>query len=180
MIVAERNRLRRATGTVRGSIEAHIIWLTGAQGEVDEELSELLSKNALYQGKDELLKSTPGIGDVTAFTLIAELPELGNLSRNKLSALVGVAPLNRDSGLYRGRRSIWGGRRNVRAVLYMATIVATRHNPVIKAFYERLVDKGKPKKVALTACMHKLLVILNSMVKHNTRWGEHIDRRRVA
>ena len=119
----------------------------------------------------EVLTSTPGVGPITTCTLLAELPELGHLNRKQIAALVGVAPLNNDSGQHRGRRTIWGGRAAVRSTLYMATLTAVRHNPVIKAFYERLLQAGKPKKVALTAAMHKLLTILNTMVKHNSLWN---------
>ena len=120
--------------------------------------------------QSSLLRSVPGVGPVLTTTLIAELPELGSLSRQEVAALVGVAPLNRDSGSLRGRRTVWGGRRRVRTALYMATLVAARHNPVIRSFYERLCTAGKAKKVALTACMRKLLTILNAMAKHDATW----------
>jgi len=127
-----------------------------------------------YAPKDDLLRSAPGVGPVLATTLLAGLPELGTLTRQQIAALVGVAPLNRDSGTLRGRRRVWGGRAQVRTALYMAALTATRYNPVIRAFYARLCAAGKAKKVALTACMRKLLTILNSMVKHRTRWQEHV------
>jgi transposase len=127
-----------------------------------------------YAPKDDLLRSAPGVGPVLATTLLAGLPELGTLTRQQIAALVGVAPLNRDTGTLRGRRRVWGGRAQVRTALYMAALTATRYNPVIRAFYARLCAAGKAKKVALTACMRKLLTILNSMVKHRTRWQEHV------
>ncbi len=122
----------------------------------------------------DLLTSVPGVGEVVAVTLITSLPELGTISHKSISYLVGVAPLNKDSGKSRGKRKIWGGRAKIRCVLYMATLVAVRFNPVIKAFYERLVSKGKLKKVALTACMHKLLIVLNAMMKNNQAWKSQI------
>ena len=124
----------------------------------------------LWREKEDLLTSVKGIGKVTMMTLVADLPELGTLSRQQIAALAGVAPINRDSGAYRGQRRVWGGRAPVRAALYMAALVASRHNPVIRAFYQRLVAAGKPKKVALVACMRKLLTILNAMLKHKTPW----------
>ncbi len=125
--------------------------------------------------KENLLRSVPGVGPVLTVTLLAGLPELGRLDRREIAALVGVAPFNRDSGTLRGKRTVWGGRSSVRATLYMATLVATRHNSVIRAFYQRLLEAGKPKKVALTACMRKLLTILNAMLKHNRSWNSNLD-----
>ena len=124
-----------------------------------------------WREKDELFRSVPGVGKVLSVTLMAYMPELGQLNRKEIAALAGVAPFNRDSGLMRGRRSVWGGRANVRAALYMGALVATRHNPVIRAFYKRLRENGKKPKVALTACMRKLLVILNTMVREGTHWN---------
>ena len=124
----------------------------------------------LYQAKADLLRSVPGVGPVTALTLLATLPELGHLSRHQIAALVGVAPMNRDSGTMRGKRMVWGGRAPVRAVLYMATLIGRQHNPVLRVFYERLRASGKPFKVAVTACMRKLLTILNAMLRQNRRW----------
>ena len=137
---------------------------------MDRELARLIQANPVWRARDELLRSVPGVGNVTARLFVANLPELGRLNRKQIAALVGVAPHNRDSGSYRGKRSVWGGRAPVRAGLYMATLVATRHNAVIRAFYARLCAAGKPKKVALTACMRKLLTILNSMLHTQSTW----------
>jgi transposase len=171
MSVAERQRLGSALPAVRVRIETHIAWLDQERAEVDRELGRRLQESILWQEKDRVLRSVPGVGPVLATTLIADLPELGELNRKEIAALVGVAPLNRDSGSLRGRRTVWGGRGRVRTALYMATLVATRHNPVLRSFYERLCATGKAKKVALTACMHKLLTILNAMVKHDAVWS---------
>lgn len=130
----------------------------------------MLGQSPIWRAKEDLLRSVPGIGPVSSSTLLAGLPELGTLNRRQIAALVGVAPFNRDSGRLRGKRTVWGGRARVRAALYMATLVATRFNPLIRAFYRRLCAAGKPKKVALTACIRKLLVILNAMLKHGTHW----------
>ena len=170
MIVAEKNRLYRAGEPVRRNIQRHIAWLQKELKELDNDLGEMIRQSPLWRIRDDLLRSVPGVGQVLSVTLLAELPELGSLDSKKIASLVGVAPLNRDSGTMRGRRSVWGGRARIRRVLYMATLVATRRNPVIKAFYDRLCAAGKAKKTAITACMRKLLVILNSMVKHGTHW----------
>jgi transposase len=170
MLTAEKNRLGTALPQVRSMLKAHIAWLQGQLAEIDKELGSTIQQSPLWREKDNLLQSTPGVGPVLSITLLAELPELGTLNRQQIAALVGVAPLNRDSGTLRGKRTIWGGRARVRATLYMATLVATRFNPVIKAFYQRLCGAGKAKKVALTACMRKLLTILNAMLKHHTPW----------
>ena len=171
MLTQERNRLRTATAQVRPHLESHILWLQHSMDELDKEMAQWLASRPDWQAKDDLLRSTPGVGPVLSSTLLAELPELGELHRGQIAALVGVAPFNRDSGSLRGKRSVWGGRRQVRTPLYMATLVATRHNPAIKQFYSRLCHAGKPKKVALTACMRKLVIILNSMLKHNQSWN---------
>lgn len=170
MITAERNRLHRAHGPLHEQIRAHIIWLEGSLSDMDSELKRFIEGSPLWREKDNLLKSVPGIGPVLSSTLVADLPELGTLNRKQIAALVGVAPFNRDSGKMRGKRSCWGGRANVRATLYMATLVATRCNPVISSFYQRLCAAGKAKKAAITACMHKLLTIVNAMIKHNSTW----------
>jgi transposase len=150
--------------------------LERALSEIDNQLHHTLRKSPVWREKEELLKSVPGIGPVASLTLLAELPELGSLSRKQIAALVGVAPLNRDSGSYRGQRRVWGGRGRVRAALYMATLVATRYNPCIRAFYAQLCAAGKAKKLALTACMRKLLTILNAMLRDGTYWDEHPHR----
>lgn len=171
MITAETNRLRGTPKALKKRIEAHIAWLQKELADTDRELKELIGKDPIWRDKDTLLQSTPGVGPTLSATLIAQLPELGTLNRRKIAALVGVAPLNRDSGIMRGRRAIWGGRGHIRAVLYMATLAATRYNPVIRDFYTRLCSAGKTKKVALTACMRKLLTILNAMLKHHAPWS---------
>ncbi len=173
MLTAEKNRLQRATLSVRRDIKRHINWLEKSLVDIDDELKESIVKSPIWRRKVKVLKSAPGIGPISSMTLVAELPELGSLNRKQIAALVGVAPFNRDSGMMRGKRTIWGGRARVRAVLYMAALTASRHNLVIRPFYQRLCAAGKPKKVALTACMRKLLTILNAMVKHATPWQPH-------
>lgn len=170
MLTAERNHMAQATPWVRRRVARHIAVLQRQLVAVDRELARLIQANPVWRARDELLRSVPGVGNVTARLLVANLPELGQLNRKQIAALVGVAPHNRDSGSYRGKRSVWGGRAPVRASLYMAALVATRHNAVIKAFYARLCAAGKPKKVALTACMRKLLTILNSMLHTQSTW----------
>lgn len=170
MRTAEHNRLGGASGRLRADIQAHITWLDQRLVALDNDLDTMLRASPVWRERDELYRSVPGIGPVCARTLVLDLPELGTLSRQRIAALVGVAPFNRDSGTLRGRRTIWGGRATVRAVLYMSTLVAVKHNPVLKAFYVRLCAAGKAKKVALTACMRKLLTILNAMGKHQTPW----------
>jgi transposase len=170
MRTAEQNRLAGTSGRLQTDLEAHITWLNERLATLDDDIETLLRASPLWRENDDLLQSAPGIGPVCARTLLLELPELGTLNRRQIAALVGVAPLNRDSGTLRGRRTIWGGRAHVRTVLYMGTLVATRYNPRIKAFYERLLAAGKVKKVALTACMHKFLTILNARLKHRTPW----------
>lgn len=174
MRTAEQNSLGSATPSVRKEIQAHLTWLDRRLAALDEELGRTIRESPVWRTQDTLLQSAPGVGPVLARTLLASLPELGTLNRKQIAALVGVAPFNRDSGTKRGRRAIWGGRAVVRAALYMATVAASRCNPVIKAFYTRLLAAGKAKKVALTACMHKLLLILNAMVKHQTPWRENL------
>jgi transposase len=170
MLTAERNRLGSMKGKAHQDVQVHIEWLGKRLQELDGDLEQRIRKTPVWQERMNLLRSVPGIGNAISRVLLVGLPELGQLSARAISALVGLAPLNRDSGKMRGKRSIWGGRARVRAALYMAALVASRYNPVIKAFYERLVSKGKAKKVALTACMHKLVVILNAMVKTGTAW----------
>jgi transposase len=170
MRTTEQNRLGSAPRRLQADIQAHITWLNERLAALDDDLDTTLHASPVWREREELLRSVPGIGPVCARTLVLDLPELGTLSRRRLAALVGVAPLNRDSGTLRGSRTIWGGRAHVRATLYMSTLVAVRYNPVLKAFYERLRAVGKAAKVALTACMRKVLTILNAMVKHQKRW----------
>jgi transposase len=170
MLTAERRRLQAAPQPIRADIQAHITWLTRRLARTDDDVAAAIHASPLWRATDEILRSTPGVGPILARTLVAEVPELGLLNRQEIAALIGVAPLNRDSGTLRGKRAVWGGRAHVRAVLYMSTLSAVRHNPVLKAFYERLRAVGKAPKVALTACMRKLLTILNAMLKHHTRW----------
>jgi transposase len=170
MRTAEHNRLGSAPRRLQADIEAHITWLDARLAALDDDLDTTLRASSVWREQEELLRSVPGIGPVCARTLVLDLPELGTLTRQRLAALVGVAPFHRDSGTMRGTRSVWGGRAHVRTTLYMSTLVAVRYNPVLKRFYERLCAAGKAKKVALTACMRKLLTILNAMVKHHTPW----------
>lgn len=172
MQTAEQQRLRQARGAARTSIEAHLVWLRGELADLERQLSEAVAASALWQATVTLLCSAPGIGRVVATTLVADLPELGRLSRQEVAALVGVAPLNRDSGRLRGRRGTWGGRAAVRAALYMATVTAIRWNPAIRAFHARLRAAGKAPKVALTACMRKLLTVLNAMIRDRQPWTD--------
>jgi transposase len=171
MLTAEKNRRgSAATDTVRDEINKHIDWLQDRIAELDEQLQALLKSSSLWQVKNDLLQSVPGIGPVVSFSMLADLPELGTLNRQQISKLVGVAPLNCDSGQQRGTRHIYGGRARVRSMLYMAALTATRYNPVIKQFYQRLLAKHKPFKVAITACMRKLLAIINVMVRDGASW----------
>jgi len=170
MLTAEKNRHHQAVGRVRTLIEAHITWLQAALDELNQDLDQALQSSPLWREREELLRSVPGVGPILSFTLLADLPELGRLTHKQLATLVGVAPLNRDSGTARGKRLIWGGRARVRSALYMSALSAVRYNPVLRAFWTRLREQGKPPKVALVACMHKLLTILNAMVKHQTPW----------
>lgn len=174
MLTAERLRLTLADGAVRANIAAHIRWLEQRVQESNTDLHQQLKASPLWRATEQLLRSVPGIGPTTAAVLIAELPELGHLTRRQLAALVGVAPFNHDSGAYRGIRITWGGRATVRGALYMATLVATRHNAVLRAFYQRLRAAGKPPKLALIATMRKLLTILNAIVKTARPWTEAI------
>ena len=170
MRVAEKQRRQRALPIVRKRIDRVLAVWEEELTELDKDLGDRLRRSPLWLEGEELLRSVPGVGPNLTFTLLADLPELGSLNRRQVAALVGVAPLNRDSGTLRGKRTVWGGRATVRAALYMATLVATRHNQTIKAFYQHLVALGKPKKVALVACVRKLLTILNTMLKHRTPW----------
>lgn len=174
MLVAERNRLRRADRAVRAGIEAHIAFLEGQRAAAERAVAEAVEGSALWRERDDLLRSVPGVGPVVSATLLAELPELGRLTGKEVSALVGVAPLARDSGTLRGRRTTWGGRSAVRSALYMAALVASRRNPALRAFYDRLVGRGKAPKVALVAVMRKLVVTLNAMVRDGRQWDENL------
>ena len=171
MLVAERNRRHAAEPLMHGRIDAHLRWLEEALAEIEGELDGAVRDSAVWRAKEELLRSVPGVGPVSARTLLAELPELGSLTRRQAAALVGVAPFSRDSGAMRGRRTVWGGRATLRACLYMAAVAAARgSNPAIAGFYRRLRAAGKPAKLALTACMRKLVVTLNAMLRANAAW----------
>ena len=172
MLTMEKNRLEKSPPAGSEDIRDHIYYLTEALKKIDKDISRSIRKSPLWKEKETILMSMPGIGPVISCTLVAALPELGTLNRKAIAALVGLAPFNRDSGAYRGRRTIWGGRSHVRAVLYMGTISAIKFNPAISAFYKRLIDAGKAKKLAITACMRKLLTILNTMMKNKTPWIE--------
>ena len=171
MIASEKSRLKAARQKlIKQDIQDHIDWLQKRIHETDKELMRAIDDNPVLQEKAKLLRSTPGVGPTTTAALLIQLSELGTLNRHEVAALAGVAPLNRDSGRMRGKRTVWGGRASVRGILYMSALVATRYNPVINAFYQRLCAEGKAKKVAIIACMRKLLIILNSMIKHKTLW----------
>ena len=170
MRAAESNRLTTAVESVRGDIREHLRYLDKRIKELDRELHDRLRTSPLWRDKEDLLRSIPGVGPVLSATLLVDVPELGGTSHKQLAALIGLAPLNRDSGRWRGKRSIWGGRANVRAVLYMATVTAVRLNPIVKVLYQRLLAAGKPPKVAITACMHKLLRICNAIIRHHSAW----------
>jgi transposase len=170
MIVAETNRLNAATRRNRRDIQAHIRWLQKRQDQIDDEIKRNIKNSPLWRTTDQILQSASGVGPATSSTLISCVPELGQLNGKKIACLIGVAPLNRDSGRFKGRRMIWGGRAQVRAVLYMSTLSAIRFNPIIRQFYQRLKEAGKCFKVAMVACMRKLLIILNAMVRNQTKW----------
>ena len=172
MLVSEKNRLGTDIGAVSPRIEAHIAWLEQELSDLDKGLRPTLRQSPVWREQDDLLRTVPGVGPQLSLTLLAHLPELGTLDRKQIAALVGVAPYNRDSGTLRGKRAVWGGRSRVRAVLYMGALVASRHNPAIGDFYQRLLAAGKPKKVALVASMRKLLVMLNAMLKHGYPWRD--------
>ena len=170
MITAERNRLHTALPAARPSIREHIRWLQREKERIESKLQRHIDQNLTLRRKFKIMCSAKGVGPATSFSLLSDLPELGKVNRKEIAASVGVAPFNRDSGRWRGKRTTWGGRASVRSALYMAALSASRHNPVIRAFYERLLEAGKPKKVALTACIRKPLVILNAMIKNGTMW----------
>ncbi len=176
MMVAEKNRSHMAAPSVAKGIAKHVRWLERELAGVDDDLTDAIRESAAWRAKDDLLRAVPGVGRVLATTLLADLPELGRLDRREIAARVGVAPLNRDSGTHRGDRSVWGGRATVRTALYgevpspMGALAAVRSNPPVQALYERLVAAGKPKKVALVACMRKLLVTCNAVIRDGAAW----------
>ena len=176
MITAEKNRCSTAPPLIKEYIRQNIAQLVQQREALEAELEQRMRENPAWHAKAGLLESAPGVGPVTSSSLVSCLPELGTLNRKAIAALVGIAPLNSDSGKFRGKRKVWGGRADVRAVLYMATLTATRCNPCIREFYNRLLDAGKPKKVALTACMRKLLTILNAMTNQGTPWDPALAR----
>lgn len=176
MLTAERNRLAHAVPAVARDLRQHIHWLERRLRDLDRDLDDQIHHSPVWRTKDDLLQSTPGVGPVLSRTLLGTVPELGTLTHKQIAALVGVAPFARDSGAWRGRRRVTGGRAPARAALYMGALAATRCNPTIRVFYQRLVAAGKPKKVALTACMHKLLIILNAMVRSNTVWRSPVGQ----
>jgi len=171
MLVMEKNRLSLAFGSIRDDIVKNIEWLEERLDEINTRLGQAVRTSPIWREQDDLLRSVPGVGAVLSTALLASLPELGKLDRRSIAALVGVAPMNCDSGKFRGKRRVWGGRANLRAILYMAIMTAIRFNPVISKFYKRLVDAGKPHKVAATASMRKLLTILNTMVRTGQPWA---------
>lgn len=171
MLTSEKNRLGTAPESTQERISDHIVWLQEERDELDKEIDQFINQTPIFRQKQEILQSTPGIGAVTSAMLIADLPELGQLSRQKIAALVGVAPFNNDSGPRRGRRRVKGGRVAIRSTLYMATLSSIQYNTLIQSFYQRLVKRGKEKKVAIVACMRKLLTILNAMIRDNNVWN---------
>jgi transposase len=171
MLTAEKNRLHQADPAVRERLQIHIRWLEQELDDINKELRQRVENNPEWKEKNEIIQSVPGVGPNLAITLLSDFPELGTLNRKETAALGGVAPFNRDSGTLRGKRSIWGGRGVVRTAAYMSAFVAIRYNPLLKAFFERLIGAGKPYKVAIVACMRKLLCILNTMLKNHTTWN---------
>lgn len=170
MLVAEKNRLKQVPKRIAKDIQIHVRWLEKRLREIDRDLFQFIKNSPVWRAKDEIIQSVPGAGPVLSASLLAGVPELGTLDRRQIAALVGVAPFNRDSGKFRGPRRIWGGRAQVRAVLYMAAVSAVRYNPVFKDFYQRLIAAGKKFKVAITACMRKLVTVLNAMIKNAASW----------
>ncbi len=174
MLTAEKNRFQQATITLKKDIQIHITWLEKHLENIEGNLKKLIKETPVWREKDKIIQSIPGVGPIMSLALLTCLPELGTINRRQVASLVGVAPFNRDSGKFKGKRAIWGGRASVRAVLYMCALTAIRCNPIIKSFYNRLVKAGKLPKVAIIACMRKLLVTLNVMVKNGTAWGQNI------
>ena len=177
--IAESNRLKQAKGIIAEDITKHLEWLDKRVKEIDDELNEQIQQSEELKHNREIMISIPGVGKVLSSTLLLQLPELGKFSGKKISALAGLAPYNRDSGKLRGQMTIYGGRKEVRSALYMPAWVAVKHNPVIKAFYERLIAKGKKPKVAITACMHKLLLIINSLIKQDIKWNPEYSKQNI-
>jgi transposase len=171
MRTAEKNRLHQADPEIKGRIKVHITWLEQELDDINKELKQMIESSPEWKEKNDILQSVPGVGQNLAMTILSDFPELGQLNRKQAAALSGVAPFNRDSGIMRGKRSIWGGRGVVRAAVYMSIVSAIRFNPQIKTFYQRLVKAGKLRKVAMVACMRKLLCILNVMLKNHTSWN---------
>lgn len=171
MLTAEKNRLGQANHNVKERITQHISWLEQELDDLNKESGSMIETNPEWKEKSDIMQSVPGVGRNLALTLLSDLPELGTLNRKQIAALCGLAPFNRDSGQMRGKRSVWGGRSSVRAAVYMAAFSAVRWNPLLKEFYQRLVDSGKRRKVAMVACMRKLLCILNAMLKNKTIWN---------
>ena len=176
MVTAEKNRRGTAIESLRAGLAKHIAWMEKQIAALDSVLDRMIRSSPIWREKDETLRTAPSIGAKTSSKMLARLPELGTLDRRQIAALVGVAPFNHDSGPFRGERHIWGGRADVRSALYMATLSAIRWNPVIKELYQRLKAKGKKSKVALVACMRKLLTILNAMLKNNTPWQDYAPK----
>jgi transposase len=176
MLTMERNRLHLAHQGVRKDLKQSIRWLEKRLKSTDEDIGGMLRESGIWRDQVQLLESVPGIAQVTSVKLLAALPELGKLNRRQISALAGVAPFNRDSGRWRGKRKIYGGRAEARTALYMAALVGSRHNPVLKAFYQRLRSAGKPAKVALVACMRKLLIIINTMLREGRPWSPQLNQ----
>ena len=174
MVTMEKNRLIGVPTDIQQGIKEHIVWLEAHLKVANDDINRSIHNTPMWMEKDEIFQSIKGVGPTTSATLLTELPELGKLNRKEIAALAGVAPLNRDSGKIKGKRAVWGGRGQVRSVLYMSTLVATRFNPTIRAFYQRLILAGKCKKVAITACMRKLLTIINVMVRDKTKWKDPV------
>jgi len=171
MLTAEKNRFSTADTAIKKGLKSHIQWLQKNIEQIEKQLQDLIKKNQTWQHKAKIIQSFPGVGQVTSWVLLSSLPELGQVNRRQIASLAGVAPLNRDSGSLKGKRTTWGGRANVRNALYMCALSATRYNPVISAYYKHLLQAGKTPKVALTACMRKILIILNTMLKNNSAWA---------
>jgi transposase len=176
MLTSEKNRLQQAAPAVKKRIQLHIAWLEQELDDINKELKKMVKDNPEWKEKSDIMQSVPGVGPNLAITLLADFPELGSLNRKQTAALGGVAPFNRDSGTLRGKRTIWGGRDAVRTATYMSAFVAIRFNRLLKTFFERLIAAGKLRKVAIVACMRKLLCILNAMLKNRTTWNQHIPQ----